>query len=109
MLIAMKIKLGVMAAVVAAPMMVHSVAPTSHEDDPELVTITPSAFTYRMAGDFSRGGRPVDGPRVTESLPRQLAIMKRQVSVAEYRRCIEAGACPKINLADALPIRLSSA
>jgi formylglycine-generating enzyme required for sulfatase activity len=101
MLIALKIKLGVMAAVVAAPMMVHSVAPASHEADPDLVTITPSAFTYRMAGDFSRGGRPVDGPRVTENLPRQLTLMKRQVSVAEYRRCIEAGGCPKINLAEA--------
>jgi formylglycine-generating enzyme required for sulfatase activity len=101
MLIALKIKLAVMAAIVAAPVAMHSVPPVSHADGPELVTIAPSAFSYRMAGDFSRGGRPVDAPRVTENLPRKLEIMKHQVSVDEYRRCIVAGACPKINLADA--------
>jgi len=103
MLIAIKIKLAVMAAILVAPAVMHAVAPALRADDPELVTITPSGFSYRMAGDFSRAGRPVEGPRVTASVPRKLAIMKRQVTVAEYRRCIEAGACPKINLADARP------
>ena len=101
MLIALKIKLAVMAAVLAAPVVMHSVESGSRTDDPDLVTLAPVAFSYRVAGDFSRGGRPVEGPRVTESLPRKLAIMKRQVTVAEYRRCIAAGGCPKINLADA--------
>ena len=103
MLFALKIKLAVMAAILFAPLVTHAVAPASRTGDPELVTIAPSEFSYRMAGDFSRGGRPVEGPRVTQSLPRKLAIMKRQVTVAEYRRCIEAGACPRNNLADARP------
>ena len=29
--------------------------------------------------------------------------MKRQVTVAEYRRCMNAGACPRIGSADARP------
>ncbi len=103
MLIALKIKLTVMAAVLAAPVVMHSVAPASRTDDPDIVTLAPAAFSYRVAGDFSRGGRPAEAPHVTERLPRKLAIMKRQVTVDEYRRCIAAGACPKINLADARP------
>ena len=102
MLLAIKFKLAVMAAILAAPVM-QAMVPAPRADGPELVTIAPAEFGYRMAGDFSRAGRPVEGPRMTQTLPRKLAIMKRQVTVAEYRRCVEAGACPKINLGDARP------
>ena len=71
MLFALKIKLAVMAAILFAPLVTHAVAPASRTGDPELVTIAPSEFSYRMAGDFSRGGRPVEGTRVTQSLPRK--------------------------------------
>jgi formylglycine-generating enzyme required for sulfatase activity len=101
MLLALKFKLAVMAGIMAAPVVMHSVAPAPRADGPEFVTIAPAEFSYRVAGDFSRTGRPAEGPRVTARLPRKLAIMKRQVTVAEYRRCIEAGACPRINISDA--------
>jgi formylglycine-generating enzyme required for sulfatase activity len=103
MLIAIKLKLAVVAGLLAAPVMMHSFAPATVGTGSEFVEISPADFSYRMAGDFSHAGRPVEGPRSTARLATKLRIMKRQVTVAEYRRCIEAGACPRIALADARP------
>jgi formylglycine-generating enzyme required for sulfatase activity len=103
MLIAIKLKLAIAAGLLAAPVVMHSLAPATVAPATELAEISPADFTYRMAGDFSRAGRPVEGPRSAARLPAKLRIMKRQVSVAEYRRCIDAGACPRIALADVRP------
>src|SRR5262245_55266074 len=105
MLLALKFKLMVMAGIMAAPVVMHSAATAPRADGPEFVTIAPTEFSYRVSGDFSREGRPAEGPRLTARLPRKLAIMKHQITVAEYRRCIEAGACPRINISDAAPDR----
>jgi formylglycine-generating enzyme required for sulfatase activity len=99
-LIALKLKLAVVAGALAAPVMMQAVAPAPVLDDTEFARLAPADFSYRMAGDFARAGRPVDGVRSTIKLSEALWIMKRQVTVAEYRRCIDAGACPRIALAD---------
>jgi len=103
MLIVLKLKLAVIAGALSAPILVHSLTPASSVRGAELVEIAPADFSYRMAGDFSHAGRPVEGPRSTARLSVKLRIMKRQVTVAEYRRCMEARACPRIAVADARP------
>jgi formylglycine-generating enzyme required for sulfatase activity len=101
MLIAIKLKCAIAAGLLAAPIVVHSLGPGVTASDAGLVEIVPADFSYRMAGDFSRGGRPVEGPRATARLSQKLRIMKRQVTMAEYRLCVDALACPKIALAGA--------
>src|SRR5215472_14476196 len=100
MLIAFKLKLAVVAGFLAAPMVMPAFTPAAVVSDTDLVEIAPADFGYRMAGDFSLAGRPVEGPQSTTGLAEKLRIMRHQVTVAEYRRCIEAGACPKIAIAD---------
>lgn len=103
MLIAIKLKLAVAAGLLAAPVMVHSLAPATVATETEFAEISPADFDYRMAGDFSRSGRSVEGPHATARLTTKLRIMKRQVTVAEYRRCSDAGACARIAVTDARP------
>lgn len=103
MLIAIKLKFAIAAGLLAAPFMMHSFAPAPVATEAGFAEISPADFNYRMAGDFSRTGRPVQGPLYTTRLPTKLRIMKRQVTVAEYRRCVGAGACPKVAFDDARP------
>ncbi len=63
---------------------------------PALVELQPQPFAYRPAGDFSRDGRPTNAPLQTTSLDRPLAIMLHQVTVADYQRCVNERACPRI-------------
>jgi formylglycine-generating enzyme required for sulfatase activity len=100
MLIGLKLKLAIVAGVLAAPIMLHSFTPTSIARDINVVEIAPADFSYRMAGDFSKIGRPVEAPQSTTRLTHKLRIMKHQVTAAEYARCVEAAACPKIAIAD---------
>ena len=74
----------------------QSLAPATVATDTEFAesAISPADFDYRMAGDFSRAGRPVESPHSTARLSAKLRIMKRQVTVAEYRRCIERRRLP---------------
>src|SRR6185369_2593489 len=48
---------------------------------------------YRVAGDFTRAGKPAEAPLATVRLARPLAIMRHQVSSADYQRCVVEGAC----------------
>ena len=96
MLIAIKLKFAIAAGLLAAPVVMQSLAPATVATDTELAEISPADFDYRMAGDFSRAGRPVESPHSTARLSAKLRIMRRQVTVAEYRRCMDAGACPRI-------------
>ncbi len=59
----------------------------------ETVDVPPRAFSYRLAGDFSQAGLPVDAPIVSITRVLPLHIMKRHVTAAEYVRCIKAGGC----------------
>jgi formylglycine-generating enzyme required for sulfatase activity len=49
--------------------------------------------TYRLAGEFTRDGRPVNAPLVKMSRGGDLIVMKTQVSAADYDRCVREGAC----------------
>jgi formylglycine-generating enzyme required for sulfatase activity len=62
---------------------------------PETMEIIPRVSVYRLAGDFHWAGRSVDAPRVTIARHPPLHIMRRQVTAAEYGRCIAAGECRK--------------
>jgi formylglycine-generating enzyme required for sulfatase activity len=68
-----------------------SSSPTSVS--PETVEITPRVFIYRVAGDFHLAGRPVDAPKVRVAWSSTVLIMKRQVSGAEYNRCVASRKC----------------
>ena len=99
MLILMKVKTAMMAGALVAPILATVAAPTaSHEPDGTRHLIAAS-FTYRVAGDFSRGGKPVEEPARELRLPADLVVMKRQVTVGEYARCVDEGACPRITVA----------
>jgi len=62
----------------------------------DLVEVRAASFTHRSSGEFTRDGQVVTAPLVTVTIPHALAIMRHQVSAAEYRRCIDAGACPTL-------------
>jgi formylglycine-generating enzyme required for sulfatase activity len=96
MLIALKLKLAMVAGMFSAPIMLQSLAPAAIVNRADFVDLAPAEFSYRASGDFSQSGRPVEGPRSTARLPDNLRIMKRLVTVAEYSRCVDTGACPKI-------------
>jgi formylglycine-generating enzyme required for sulfatase activity len=63
---------------------------------PILVELPPGRFAYRASGAVTRAGRPAEAPLVTVAIRRPLAVMKYQVTVAEYRRCADSGACPPV-------------
>jgi len=96
MLVAVKLKVAIAAGLLSGPMVATVLAPAPTMTSHDLIDITPASFTYRMAGDFSRAGRPVEGPLRTEQLTERLSIMSRQVTAGEYGRCVDAGACPKV-------------
>ncbi|UWF68076.1 MULTISPECIES: formylglycine-generating enzyme family protein [unclassified Brucella] len=60
---------------------------------PQTVTIKPRTMTYRADGDFQKNNYPVDAPLTTRKLRHSFEIMKYQVTGAEYRRCVDDGAC----------------
>lgn len=66
--------------------------PTDPSIAPQTVTVPGHSFVFRQAGDFLRGGQPVDAPRLTISRP-PLDVMKFQVSTADYARCATATVC----------------
>jgi formylglycine-generating enzyme required for sulfatase activity len=62
----------------------------------DLVEVQAASFFHRSSGEFTRDGRIVTAPLAMVTIPHTLAIMRHQVSAAEYRRCVEAGACPTL-------------
>ncbi len=85
----------------SAPLLMASPA---QMDFLETLDVAPRVFAYRMAGDFSEAGRPVDAPRVTVARTYMLHIMKRQVTVGEYDRCVgEAKCLPRSSLESSDP------
>jgi formylglycine-generating enzyme required for sulfatase activity len=63
------------------------------DDQPAVVALQPGTARYRVAGDFTRAGKPAEAPLVTVRIPRALSIMRHQVSSADYQRCAAEGAC----------------
>ena len=70
---------------------------------PDLVELRAGTFRHRAAGEFSRDGRPVTAPVVTAAIKRTLAMMRHQVTAADYQRCVEAEACPVVDRDGAVP------
>jgi formylglycine-generating enzyme required for sulfatase activity len=60
---------------------------------PEVVTIEPADFSYRLDGSFLRNGQPVDAPMLQTRLAEPLNIMKFLVSQSDYARCVLQGFC----------------
>ena len=96
MLILIKIKTAMLAGALAAPILATVLAPSPPHDQDGALRLASTSFSYRAAGDFSRKSRPVEGPLRELRLPADLIIMKRQVTVAEYARCVDEAACPRI-------------
>ncbi|HXY59821.1 MAG TPA: SUMF1/EgtB/PvdO family nonheme iron enzyme [Methylocystis sp.] len=59
----------------------------------EMIDVAPRAYAYRMAGDFNQAGWPIDAPLIALTRNSALHIMKRQVTAAEYDRCVAEGKC----------------
>lgn len=101
MLIALKMKAAAMGATVIGPLLMATLAPSATPQNPEnSVFLAPASFAYRVAGDFSRDGKPVASPLREQRLTRGIAIMKNQVTAAEYAQCMTEGACPRVALPD---------
>jgi formylglycine-generating enzyme required for sulfatase activity len=100
MLIAFKLKLafacaaGLSGSLAVAPLvMQRDVADLDLQDRQAVVELHAGSASYRVNGDFTRAGKQAAAPLVQVRLPRQLAIMKHQVSSANYQRCVDDGAC----------------
>jgi formylglycine-generating enzyme required for sulfatase activity len=97
MMLMRKLKFGMMAGVFAVSSGIASTPitmPSSTQlKSVEAVDVSPRAFAYRMAGDFSQAGRPVDAPLVAVARTSTLHIMKQQVTAAEYDRCVAEAKC----------------
>ncbi len=97
MLQALKMKAAMAAALLAAgPMTVLATeqgSPHAAIEAPALVEIAAGTLHYRAPGEFIQDGKPVNAPRVVVTLRRPVAIMKNQVSVADYQRCVDEHGC----------------
>lgn len=69
-------------------------------DEPALIELTPGSVRYRMAGDYTSDGRPAEAPLVSVRIAQPIAIMKQQVTAADYRRCVADGGCRAIPSAE---------
>jgi len=100
MLFTSKIKIALIAAAgFATPLAMATAIPGGNryfaatEDQPALIELAPGSVRYRVAGDFTRGGKPAEAPLATIRIARPLAIMKHQVSSADYQSCVAENAC----------------
>ncbi|MBV9151879.1 MAG: SUMF1/EgtB/PvdO family nonheme iron enzyme [Alphaproteobacteria bacterium] len=70
-------------------------------DAPEVVTLQPHSLLYPDPGEFTRDGKTVAAPIRLLHPTRALAVMRHQVTSAEYRRCVDDRGCPAVpGLAD---------
>ena len=91
------------AAVTTLSMLLSLQLVISGEPLPDLVELASGRFQYRVGGDFTRGGRPASAPVVAVIAP-ALVVMRHQVTVGEYRRCADAGACRRGDEASAADV-----
>lgn len=98
MLIAFKLKLALACTVgLAGPL---AVAPLVSDlphgriaSERAIVDIAPGTVSYRVAGDFTHAGKPAEAPLKALRFSAPLAIMKHQVSSADYKACVDDGGC----------------
>lgn len=102
MLLTLKIKLVAGLATIAAPLAVTALH-VPHELPGDVAAVETSRIAYRMAGDFSRDGRPVAAPLSELRFRSPLRIMRHQVTAGDYARCVAERACPAPAAAQASP------
>ncbi|HKD31766.1 MAG TPA: SUMF1/EgtB/PvdO family nonheme iron enzyme [Xanthobacteraceae bacterium] len=102
--------LMLVAATISVPVAIFAVAlkPDSpaaalHPLVPVIAELQPGTLRHRAAGEFSRNGKLATAPVVTVAIKRTLAVMRHQVTVADYLRCVEAGACPLVDRDGVVP------
>lgn len=66
--------------------------PVTYLPAAETVDVAPAAIEYPLPGEFLAGGRPTAAPSERIEVP-AFRIMRQQVSLADYGRCVAAGAC----------------
>jgi formylglycine-generating enzyme required for sulfatase activity len=97
MLLALNIKTAIVAAAFAAGPVAASFWVSGHEggavEAPAMVELVPGTMQYWAPGEFDRDGKPVNAPRLTIAMHRPVAIMRHEVTAAEYRRCVAEHAC----------------
>jgi formylglycine-generating enzyme required for sulfatase activity len=100
MLIAFKLKLalacaaGLAGPLAVAPLVMENGTPNAGlRDRQAIVELLPGIVSYRVNGDFTRAGKQAAAPLAQNRFDRPLAIMKHQVSSADYQRCVDDGAC----------------
>jgi formylglycine-generating enzyme required for sulfatase activity len=99
MLLAFKLKLALAcAAGLAGPLAVAPLVSDIAQDralvvEQAMVELQPGQMAYRLAGDFTRAGKQAEAPLATLRIAAPLAIMRHQVSAADYQHCVEDGAC----------------
>jgi formylglycine-generating enzyme required for sulfatase activity len=62
-------------------------------EQPALIELQSGSVRYRVAGDFTRGGKPAEAPLITARIEHPIGIMTAQVTAAEYQRCVAESAC----------------
>ena len=99
MLLAFKLKLALAcAAGLAGPLAVAPLVSDIAQDralvvEQAMVELQPGQMAYRLAGDFTRAGKQAEAPLATLRIAAPLAIMRHQVSAADYQHCVEDGSC----------------
>ena len=100
MLIAFKLKLAAACvAGLAGPLAVAPLLPDAGlrgdagGTEQAIVEVRAGNMAYRVAGDFTRNGKQAAAPLRQITFEKPLHIMKHQVSSADYRACVDAGAC----------------
>jgi formylglycine-generating enzyme required for sulfatase activity len=100
MLIAFKLKLVLAcAAGLAGPLAVMPLLPATDVSggagvvEQAMVQVHAGTLSYRVAGEFTRAGKIAAAPLRAISFEKPLAIMKHQVSAADYQACVDDGAC----------------
>ena len=97
-MLALKSELGMIAGAFAVLSGVASastlISSPARLDSFETIDVAPRVFAYRLAGDFSQAGWPtMDAPLVAVARTSVLHIMKQQITVADYDRCVVEAKC----------------
>src|SRR5262249_23119718 len=104
MLLAMKIKVAITAAALASPVAL-TIAPAPSVSTParfsEITEIAAKPFQYRVAGDFSRDGKPAEALLRETRLAGPIKIMNRKATAGECARCGDDGGCPRTPITSA--------
>ena len=100
MLLASNIKLVLLACVAgfAGPLAMTRGLPVQVDQPRRAIarrwsSCSPVRRAIALAGEFTRAGKPAEAPLTTIRFAQPFAIMRHQVSGADYQRCVADGAC----------------